>query len=289
MNDDLSALDRLVDDMRGDVLGPGEVDAVMAAVLTNLTPPPGGAPGSPVSGGPGSSAAGTGTSGASTVAASATSIPASAWAGAVLGFIAGGALASAVMLTLEEPASMPEPAAALAEASPTVPRVKPDPAPVLRTQGATGPGRNTESGQPSPELDAEGAPETHPDTGTRPGTETDSNTQTQTQTQTERKPDPEVETTADTGTTLPTEARLLLDARRALAAQPAETLRLTAAHRAAFPAGQLALERETLALEAELALGRDAEARQRATAIVARWPRSSYASSVRQRGLLDAP
>jgi hypothetical protein len=40
------------------------------------------------------------------------------------------------------------------------------------------------------------------------------------------------------------------------------------------------------AIDALVALGREAEARRRAAALVAAWPTSDYASRVRRRGLV---
>jgi hypothetical protein len=67
-------------------------------------------------------------------------------------------------------------------------------------------------------------------------------------------------------------------ARRDVAAAPAQALAAADAHRRAFPDGQLAAEREFLAIEALRRLGRLDEARQRARALEARYPSSSYAA-----------
>jgi len=67
-------------------------------------------------------------------------------------------------------------------------------------------------------------------------------------------------------------------ARRALAAAPGQALAAADAHRRAFPDGQLAAEREFLAVEALRRLGRIEDARQRARALEARYPSSSYAA-----------
>ncbi len=61
------------------------------------------------------------------------------------------------------------------------------------------------------------------------------------------------------------EARLLETARGHLSSSPASTLRLTEDHRRRFPSGQLEAERELIAVEALLRLGRRDRAEERAT------------------------
>jgi hypothetical protein len=71
----------------------------------------------------------------------------------------------------------------------------------------------------------------------------------------------------------------LIDAARAEAARsPALALQLLERHGTEFPDGQLAPEREFLAVEALSRLGRHGEATQRAAALKRRAPHSSYAA-----------
>ncbi|MEM1417278.1 MAG: hypothetical protein AAGH15_20440, partial [Myxococcota bacterium] len=100
---------------------------------------------------------------------------------------------------------------------------------------------------------------------------------------------PELEASADEPQARdpgPTEVSLLVDARRVLDARPREALRLTRAHREAFPAGRLALEREVLAIDAHVRLGERRRARRRAAAFVERWPDSPHAAALVARGLV---
>jgi hypothetical protein len=78
--------------------------------------------------------------------------------------------------------------------------------------------------------------------------------------------------------------RLIAAARRAVKARPARALALTARHLARFPRGQLAQEREVLAVEALVRLERRAAACARAARLLAAAPHSSY--RLRLRGLL---
>jgi hypothetical protein len=80
----------------------------------------------------------------------------------------------------------------------------------------------------------------------------------------------------------------LIDAGRANAATaPARALATLETHRREFPNGQLAAERDFLAVEALLAARRSDEARRRAADLAARYPSSSYAA--RAARLLDSP
>jgi hypothetical protein len=72
------------------------------------------------------------------------------------------------------------------------------------------------------------------------------------------------------------EADLLRRARRALASEPAAALSLAAEHEAAHPRGALALEREVVAIDALLRLGRTADAEARRAALDARYPNTLY-------------
>jgi hypothetical protein len=73
----------------------------------------------------------------------------------------------------------------------------------------------------------------------------------------------------------PSEAALLLSARRALDRDPAAALALTDEHARRFPAGTLVPEREILAIEALARLGRSSEARRRLDALRARFPNAA--------------
>jgi hypothetical protein len=83
------------------------------------------------------------------------------------------------------------------------------------------------------------------------------------------------------------EGALLLRARRVLASEPQAALALTQEDERLFPAGDLAPEREVLAIEALARLGRTAEARSRFDAFRARFPQSPHVA--RLRALLDRP
>jgi hypothetical protein len=72
------------------------------------------------------------------------------------------------------------------------------------------------------------------------------------------------------------EVRLLQRARAALDGAPAEALSLAQQHAARFPSGALAQEREVVAIKAMLRLGREAEARARASRFVASFPGSAH-------------
>jgi hypothetical protein len=78
----------------------------------------------------------------------------------------------------------------------------------------------------------------------------------------------------------PTEAELLVDARRKLSASPAEAMLVLQQHAQRFATGMLAPEREVMAIEALRALGRAAEAEVRLQAF-----RQRYPDSLRRRRL----
>lgn len=73
------------------------------------------------------------------------------------------------------------------------------------------------------------------------------------------------------------EIPLIMQAQDLLARQPARALELLAQHRAEFPRGVLVEERESLAFDAELALGRKADAATRARAFTTHFPDSPHA------------
>lgn len=76
------------------------------------------------------------------------------------------------------------------------------------------------------------------------------------------------------------ELALLREAQDALGPSPARALALTDAHRNRFGTGVLAQEREVVAIDALLRLGRREAARARAAAFHARWPRSAHGRRV---------
>jgi hypothetical protein len=84
------------------------------------------------------------------------------------------------------------------------------------------------------------------------------------------------------------ETRMIDAARAALASSPARALAVLEDHRREFPSGQLAAEREFLAVEALRRTGHGDEARRRAQALMARFPSSPYASRAR-RALASTP
>ncbi|MDB4992569.1 MAG: hypothetical protein JWM74_1, partial [Myxococcaceae bacterium] len=88
---------------------------------------------------------------------------------------------------------------------------------------------------------------------------------------------------ATTATTddLTLEAQLMESARHSLATDPATALLRTDDHRRSFPHGQLADERELIAIDALRRLGRPTEARTRGEALLRRDPSGLYAERVR--------
>lgn len=73
-----------------------------------------------------------------------------------------------------------------------------------------------------------------------------------------------------------TEAEFLERARTALGQNPSVALSLANQHRARYPSGVLAEEREVIAIEALKRLGRSAEVERRIEAFVRRYPGSAY-------------
>ncbi len=72
------------------------------------------------------------------------------------------------------------------------------------------------------------------------------------------------------------ETQLLDRAQQALGSDPATTLRLCDEHARSYPSGTLGLEREVLAIDALVRLGRRDEAERRATRFRTRHPSSAY-------------
>lgn len=72
------------------------------------------------------------------------------------------------------------------------------------------------------------------------------------------------------------ELDLVREAQRALKGDPAASLAACETHVARFPEGSMAQEREVLAIQALVALGRTEEARSRGDAFAVRWPGSAH-------------
>ena len=82
--------------------------------------------------------------------------------------------------------------------------------------------------------------------------------------------------------TLAQEAAILERARAAIGTDPAAALAACNEHQKGFPGGQLAAERELLAIDALGRLGRRADAKRRGEAFVAANPKSLYVERVRK-------
>lgn len=94
-----------------------------------------------------------------------------------------------------------------------------------------------------------------------------------------REAEPEV---APAEAEVPSEGALLLRARAALRTDPARALSIAEEHRTAYPEGEMAAEREVLAIEALASLANFDAARARAARFATRYPASPY------RGRVDA-
>ena len=79
-----------------------------------------------------------------------------------------------------------------------------------------------------------------------------------------------------------TEVALLQRANAALKTDPARAQAIVAEHRQLFPAGNLAQEREAIAIKALVALGQPARARESLTRFERSYPRSAYAPELRR-------
>lgn len=77
------------------------------------------------------------------------------------------------------------------------------------------------------------------------------------------------------------EPQLIERARKALASEPRRALLLTQEHQRRFPAGALSVERDLIALEALAHAGQTAEAKRRALAFEAKYPKSIHLPRVR--------
>jgi hypothetical protein len=94
-------------------------------------------------------------------------------------------------------------------------------------------------------------------------------------------PAPSAERHVPTGLATWDEPQLIERARKALSAEPRRALSLTQEHQRRFPAGALGVERDVIAVEALARLGQTAEARRRALAFEARYPKSIHLPQVR--------
>jgi hypothetical protein len=98
-----------------------------------------------------------------------------------------------------------------------------------------------------------------------------------------RAPRPGTSTTevVDDGAPKETEGELLRRAHDALSGDPAKALALTEEHTKRFPGGMLGQERELVAIEALIKLGRIGQARVRGASFLQRFPTSAHARRVR--------
>lgn len=85
------------------------------------------------------------------------------------------------------------------------------------------------------------------------------------------------------------EFQLLRNARSALASTPTRALSLTSEHERLFPSGMLTQEREAIAIEALLRLGRRVEADARAERFLARFPTSPYRARIESARKASGP
>ena len=88
-------------------------------------------------------------------------------------------------------------------------------------------------------------------------------------------PSPERHAVKDAATTWD-EPQLIERARKALATDPRRALLLAQEHQRRFPAGELGVERDVIMLEALARSGQTAEARRRAVAFEAKYPKSIH-------------
>ena len=93
-------------------------------------------------------------------------------------------------------------------------------------------------------------------------------------------PSPERHSVKDTATTWD-EPQLIERARKALATDPRRALLLAQEHQRRFPTGALGVERDVIMLEALARSGQTAEARRRAVAFEAKYPKSIHLPRVR--------
>jgi len=82
--------------------------------------------------------------------------------------------------------------------------------------------------------------------------------------------------------TIADEARLLEQARSALSSNPARAMDLVERHQQMYPNGQMGSERELIAVDALVRLGRQAEAERRAAPYLQQTTDSLYARRLRQ-------
>jgi hypothetical protein len=76
------------------------------------------------------------------------------------------------------------------------------------------------------------------------------------------------------------EWQLVRQAREALGGDPGASLRLTAEHARLYPHGALAQEREVIAIDALVRLGRRDDAKARAEALLRRFPETAHRAHI---------
>lgn len=178
------------------------------------------------------------------------------WPQLALGALVGAASTVAVMSVLSAVASQPTPSASASTsaARPAQERVH------LPTPAAVSvPSDSTSDVAPAPAASAR-----RPVAGTKPATASESPPSA-----------PPVEG-------LQQEIQLLEEARRKLASEPAQALRVLLEHERRFAGGQLRLEREFLLIDALVRLGRRSEADTRARALRGQAPKSLYGERLDQ-------
>lgn len=94
-------------------------------------------------------------------------------------------------------------------------------------------------------------------------------------------PVPSAAPTASTKAPMPlaetrSELELVRQARAALQSDPDQSLALCTIHAKTYPSGQLAEEREVVAIDALMRVGRASDAKARARQFTRRWPQSAY-------------
>lgn len=214
-------------------------------------------------------------------------------AGIVAGFAGLGLLAYELATSQPEPNA---PAPAVVEPAPLPPAaVSPEPPPPPAAASPREPvapagnnGRRARrpartSGY-APAASAAAAPESTPATAPHPAPASDATAAPRpTPTPTAHEEEPAEPEPATQQVAQRSELQLLFEARNVLPQQPAAALRLLDEHAARFGKGQLAPEREVLAIEALRKLGRDAEARQRLERFKAQYPRSIHLRRLQEK------
>lgn len=139
-----------------------------------------------------------------------------------------------------------------------------------------------ESSDPAPAIVPEVPPTTRPPDSTVLAVEGAQTEETRPRTRRSAKARPRRPASAsEASTDAAREARLLLAARRSLPSDPGSALRRTARHRIEFPDGVLAEERELIAVQALVELGRLDDARARLRAFERSYPDSPHLPAAR--------